>query len=121
MKTSITKIILLLFLMRLPFVGHTQNKAIDSLQNILPTQKEDTNKVNTLNALSIKRSEFINGEKAMQCAGEALSLAKQLNFKKGEAAAWLNIGVAYFIKANISEAFKNANNALKLLDRKSVV
>jgi hypothetical protein len=43
------------------FVSNGQSKTIDSLKKILQTQKEDTNKVNTLNELGrqfIKRNDF---------------------------------------------------------------
>ena len=34
------------------YAANTQTQWIDSVKKVLPTQKEDTNKVNTLNALS---------------------------------------------------------------------
>ena len=60
----IAKYIKIVFLFVLySFASNGQNKTIDSLKKILQTQKEDTNKVNTLNQLGrqfIKRDDFEN-------------------------------------------------------------
>jgi len=70
--------IFLIFLLQCSFSGHTQNNTIDSLQKVLKTQKEDTNKVNTLNELC-NELRFINDFKnSLQCAEEAISLAENL-------------------------------------------
>jgi hypothetical protein len=52
MKSLLNKIFLFVILFLIAFVGHVQNKTIDSLFRILQTLKEDTSKVNTLNELA---------------------------------------------------------------------
>jgi len=92
-----------------------QNSTIDSLQKILQTQKDDTNKVNTLNALS---EEFRHGKNdyknAMQYAEAGLSLAKKINYTKGMGAAELERGRIHYSQKNYGEANKNFNSALNL-------
>ena len=52
-RRILRKFIFLFFIFLLcSFIAYTQNNTIDSLQKVLQTQKEDADKVNTLNALS---------------------------------------------------------------------
>jgi signal transduction histidine kinase len=97
-----------------------QNKIIDSLEDVLKKQKDDTSKVKTLIALSkeIMRS-TIQYSKAKNIQGlkygeDALLLAKQLNYKKGIADSYLQVGKTSF-SDNKSEAMKNFFIALKLM------
>jgi two-component system NtrC family sensor kinase len=89
---------------------------IDSLKQVLQTQKDDTNKVNTLNEFAIAFSQNSDDLKSRQTATEALALSEKINFKKGQAAAYSNIGNSYVFSAdhNFSEALKNFNAALKI-------
>ena len=62
---------------------------IDSVKKRLQTQKEDSNKVNSLNDLSataLAREDFDN---SMQYAREALAISEKLNYNKGKADAYL--------------------------------
>jgi hypothetical protein len=52
MKSHLTKTVLFALFFLNAFIEHAQTKAIDSLQKVLQTEKEDTNKVNTLNELA---------------------------------------------------------------------
>ena len=86
---------------------------IDSLKKVLRIQKEDTNKVNTLNTLcrNLKdKADF------MQYANEQLSLCEKLNFRRGKAAAYLNIADAFYQQGNYSECLKNSYSALGLFE-----
>src|SRR4051794_9411463 len=64
----------------------------DSLKKVLQTEKEDTNKVNTLNALSHTLIQKGNYKNAMQLGNEALSLAEKLNYSRGKGTAYRTIG-----------------------------
>src|SRR5881392_206686 len=85
--------IFLLFVFLLhSFSAATQNNIIDSLQKVLLTQKEDTNKVNTLNELASelnKKSDYTN---SLPYAKAALVLSEKKSFKKGTAFANKNLG-----------------------------
>ncbi len=105
----------------------SQNTKIDSLRTFLKTAKQDTNKVNTLNALSwelINKGEY---EKAMQYVNDALSLSNSLpgvypdkgggkgrGWAKGIAASYNNIGNIYKNQGNYPDALKNYFASLKI-------
>jgi len=76
---------------------HAQNSKIDSLTAVLKTQKEDTGKANTLNALSRQLWQTANYPQARKYADDALALAETLKFNAGRANAYNNIarGIAY--------------------------
>jgi len=95
---------------------YAQNKVTDSLQQVLQTAKEDTNKVNVLNDLSWENDQSGNYDSALYYAGEAKVLAEQLRFKKGIASAYNNIGSAYADQDNYPEALKNYFASLKIYE-----
>jgi hypothetical protein len=67
MRANIHRAIIFVTVVLYASVAYTQNKTIDSLQKVLQTQKEDTSKVNTLNALSLQLmliNEYGNGYQA---------------------------------------------------------
>ena len=106
------KILLLLILQQYCFATYAQNNVIDSLEKVLATQKEDTNKVNTLNALSRGLISVEDNERAMLHAQAAISLAEKLHFKTGEGFAYKNIGLVYTNKKNYIEGIKNISTAI---------
>lgn len=75
--------------------GFAQTARIDSLQSVLKTLPEDTNRVNTLIDLCRAQS-LLSTEKMEQTARTALKLAHQINFQAGEANA--NIYLALYYK-----------------------
>jgi len=80
---------------------------IDSLKKVLAMEKEDTNKVNTLNKLS--HLFYVNNDNtnAVDVANTALQIAQKTNFKKGISNAYRNLGDAHMDKGNYNEALKN--------------
>jgi two-component system, NtrC family, sensor kinase len=113
MKTCIHKILLLVVLILSSFIAYNQNNTIDSLNKVLQIQKEDTNKVNTLNELAsimIQRSDY---SKSLEFANKALTLSETLNYKKGKGLAYKNIGGSH---QNFEEALKYLNNALIIFE-----
>ncbi|MEO9022548.1 MAG: tetratricopeptide repeat protein [Ginsengibacter sp.] len=122
MKNLFTIAFLFFTLVTFSFTGYTQsNEAssfkIDSLKNVLQTQKEDTNKVNSLNVLSFFLTYAGDTVNAIRYADEALSLAGKTNFEKGKGLAYLNIGTIYFLQNNYDEALKNRLIALPLIKK----
>ena len=72
---------------------------------LLPKQKEDTNKVNTLNALSLGYY-TIDPDEGLKYAQQALVQATRLKWKRGIANANLNFGVNYLSKSDYQNALK---------------
>ncbi|HXP51618.1 MAG TPA: hypothetical protein VN922_16795, partial [Bacteroidia bacterium] len=91
-----------------------QKRQIDSLQSVLKTVKEDTNKVNLLNSLSERLKEVSNYDSSLIDATTASLLAEKLDFKKGLAIALRSMAVANWSKSNYPIALEYATKALKL-------
>jgi signal transduction histidine kinase len=90
------------------------NRLIDSLKRALKTATEDTNKVNKLNVLSRLlwlRSRYAESKKY---ASDALALSEKLNYKKGTAFAYNEIGKAHHSLGNYPEALKNYQASLEV-------
>lgn len=107
----------ILFLFTLSFIGLTcfsQNTTIDSLYTVLKTAKEDTNKVNTLNILSDQLCGISDYEQSKSYADKAFVLSEKLNFKKGKANTYSNIGSIYSHQGKYPESLKNYSTALKI-------
>jgi len=89
------------------------SKKIDSLTEVLRTQKEDSNKVKTLNALSRQLWQKSNYAEAKIYADKALALADSIVFDKGKVDAYNNIGIIFARKGNNAEGLKNHNAGLR--------
>ncbi|HSZ86460.1 MAG TPA: ATP-binding protein [Puia sp.] len=111
MKNAIPKICLSVVYILLSFYSYSQSSYVDSLKKVLATEKEDTNKVNTLDYLFDYYWGNDDYENAMQNAKLILALSTKINYKIGIADGYLNAGLAYAIKkdsANESEYFNRA-------------
>ena len=110
------KLIVVYFLLGLLF-SHSliaQTSPIDSLKNVLKVEKEDTNKVNSLNRLA---KEFLNiseYDTVRYYAVQAKNIAENIKFKKGIANAYNLMGIAYLDQGNNTEALKNIFISLKI-------
>ena len=114
MPTTIKYLLFLLTVCCFHFYLPAQQNPIDSLQSILSTAKEDTNKVNTLNLLG-KEMELIGDfDKGIEYSQDALSLSQKLNFKKGIAKACNGLGNCNMQQGKFPEALKNYFAALKI-------
>ncbi len=112
MKQILTKLFLLILLVIACRMAPAQDNYVDSLEKVLLTEKEDTNKINTLDYLYIYHYWTDRDyEKAMQNSMAALALAIKINYKPGIADGYLKLGTAYGAKKdqfNESEYFKKA-------------
>jgi two-component system sensor histidine kinase UhpB len=81
MKTAARNIILF-FILFYSSAAHTQTEWIDSVRKLLPTQKEDTNRVWMLDGMSDYYA-FNDPDSGIICAKKALALAEKLQFEKG--------------------------------------
>ena len=109
---SVIPIITFLILLSGGNICNAQRTTIDSLQNLLSTAKEDTNKVNILYQLSEACAE----EDILKYAMPALQLAEQLNFKKGMAQASNNVGYAYNNLGELNKALQYYQNSLRIYE-----
>lgn len=75
-------------------ISAAQNNTVDSLQAILKTASQDTNKVNILNALSYELL-YNNTDTTIYYATLAKDLSEKLNYSNGAASAYLRLGQAY--------------------------
>lgn len=90
------------------------NPSIDSLLLVLNTVQADTNRIKTTISLCGQFALIGNYEKAMQYIQEAMLQSKKINYKKGIANSYNNIGVIYFYKGDYLKATDNYINALKI-------
>lgn len=88
---------------------------VDSLLQILPGQSMEE-RVNTLNGLAVSLS-FVDFDQSTQYAGEAMSMAKELDFKEGQADAFRAFGYIYLYQGNYPMALINFNDALTLYEK----
>jgi len=73
---------------------------IDSLEHVLKTQKDDTNKVNTLNELSDNFETIAEYDSSLFIAGKAEALAEVIGRKEGQSRAFAIIGIVYYDRGN---------------------
>jgi two-component system, NtrC family, sensor kinase len=88
----------------------------DSLFSALRNGKEDTNRVNSLNALAVAFNSNVP-DTAIYFANEAVTLSGRLNFKMGMADAYLYRSFALFTLSKYDEALQNCKDALKEYDQ----
>ncbi len=99
-----------------------QQYKIDSLITVLKTSKQDTSRINTLLQLSRHYSNTGSNEPARQYAQQALQESEKLNYKKGLAGAYNNIGVVYWNKGDFEMAkdfFSKALNTYEEIGNKT--
>lgn len=116
MKKSENRFLHILLSFALLFIysqAFSVNNKIDSLLNLVKIDKEDTNKVIHQYKLCREYSNIGEFGKGLSYGKQALLLAQKLNFKRGIAYAYNNVGVIYFNYGNYSEALKNYFASLK--------
>ncbi|MBC7828265.1 MAG: tetratricopeptide repeat protein [Chitinophagaceae bacterium] len=93
------------------FAQLTKTHNIDSLQQILLSSGEDTNRIWALNNLG---RNIQDSDTTIILAGQAIALSQKLGFKKGEAEAYNNIGYWFTQKGDYPKALENYLKAIKL-------
>ena len=94
--------------------SYAQSAKIDSLQKLLLTQKEDTDKINLLNELSKQLISKGYYDKAKKYVDNAVTICEKIGFKKGKANAYDNMGRVFMYQGNYPEALKNEFASLKI-------
>src|ERR1700739_1850893 len=108
------RFVLFIAVLVLSSITFAQTTQIEKIKSLLKDAKEDTNKVKYLYKLCHEYrivNDYYNG---LSYGEQALQLAKELNFKKGIAVSYTNIGNVYFYKGNYSDALRNNLEALKI-------
>lgn len=103
MKKRLWKNTFLAALLLLPAAFFAQNPVADSLARLLEKYPADTHRVSLLVDYAWEINE-LHTDKADSLLKQALALAQQLNFSKGEAAAWNGLGVVEDIRGDLSQS-----------------
>ena len=85
----------------------------DSLLEVLTSESVDTQRVHLLNDLGWEYK-YDDEVKARQYLNESIVLSEKINFKKGTAQAYNNLGVVAAIQGEIQKAMTNYEKALEL-------
>ena len=109
------RFLLFLFLLY-SFAAYAQNNFIDSLKQALQTQKDDTNKVDIYADLAW-RYQWDYPDTAISYATKGLSLARELNFRRGEIQLLNRMGEALAQKGNYPKALEAQLKALQLSEK----
>lgn len=118
------KLIILLLCLHFSQISIAQSNRmlIDSLEKLIPTQK-DSNLVANYNELTWQYR-LIDQNKAIEYGNKAISLGKKIGFLKGVAQAYNDLGIIFFDKENYDTTLHLYNQALqirkKLKDEKGI-
>lgn len=113
MKKIITFCFLLIFFPASLCIA--QQNSIDSLKRIVASAKDDTFKVNTINALS-KAYFSTKPSESVRYGTEAKKLSEKLNFRKGIAMSYKNIGIGFYQQGKYANAISNWEQAKMVWD-----
>jgi len=94
---------------------YAQNSRVDSLKILLQDHGQDTARVNVLNEIAGTLYR-IDPDEAIQYGNEARNLAELISYPEGEALAYKNLGLGYYMQSEFSEAFRNWEPALELYE-----
>lgn len=89
-------IFFLLFVPTLIAFGQNNNRIIDSLKSELAKTPTDISRVDLLNLLSTE-NRYANANDQLKYATKAKELAKKINYKKGLATSYYNVGMYYYL------------------------
>jgi len=106
--------IISLFFVLVYYTSFAQRREIDSLQNVLKIEQDDTGKVNTLNSLSEALWRKGIYDTSLVYSNSAQVLAEKLLFKKGVAIAFRNFGIVYWYQSKYVKALEYHNKALSI-------
>ncbi len=82
------------------------SRIVDSLHNSIKTEGDDSNKVNTINLLSIKLCNAGKYDSSLVYTFKAHELSGKIAYKKGDAEALTNISLDYLYLGSYPEALK---------------
>ncbi len=100
------------------FFGFAQQKAADSLMQILGKTKNDIDRVNILNAIS-DCYKVVDSKKMFVFGNQALDLAKKINFTIAQGNAYLNLGNSKIIEGDYKVATNYFQQAQEIFENES--
>jgi tetratricopeptide (TPR) repeat protein len=101
-----------------PHLLFSQQTKIDSLERVLRACKEDSNKVNALNAITqvYLRVPPLHYRKALPVAEEAQQLSEKISYKKGLAVTCENLGTIYSYFGIYDRSLENYLHELRIYE-----
>jgi serine phosphatase RsbU (regulator of sigma subunit)/Tfp pilus assembly protein PilF len=107
------KIYLSLGFLFLAYTLSAQDSRVDSLKNMLQGLGLDTTRVDVLNEIAdvLYRSD---PDGAIQYAGEAKSMAEMTDYRSGEALAYKNLGLGFYMQGEYRDALRNWELSLEI-------
>jgi tetratricopeptide (TPR) repeat protein len=90
-----------------------QGQIMDSLMNVLKTEKDDTAKVKTLIDIGWEHS-YSDLKQTEKFANEALSLSQKLNYQEGIASSFNLVGIIYRSTSQYEKAIEAFKKALQI-------
>jgi len=100
------------------FFGFAQQKAADSLMQILGKTKNDIDRVNVLNAIS-DSYKVVDSKKMFVFGNQALDLAKKINYTIAQGNAYLNLGNSKIIEGDYKVATNYFQQAQEIFENES--
>ena len=100
------------------FFGFAQQKAADSLMQILGKTKNDIDRVNILNAIS-DCYKVVDSKNMFVFGNQALDLAKKINFTIAQGNAYLNLGNSKIIEGDYKVATNYFQQAQEIFENES--
>ena len=114
MKKQVLCYLLIAFGCSASWCGAQNQKRIDSLEKVLGSAIEDTNKVILLNRLGYNYRYNSTNDKALQYQSGAITLATKLNFSKGLVIAHRNLGYIKINRGDYTAALKHFDTCLQI-------
>ena len=95
-----------------------QSSKIDSLQHLLQTQKQDSNRVTQLWKLA-EQYQFFKPDTTLQLAQQAYLLAQHIKYKEGESRSLAVMATGQYLLGNYSAALNNYMQKLQLEEKRN--
>jgi tetratricopeptide (TPR) repeat protein len=107
-----------IFLFSIPLLLQAQKNNVDSLYQLLSKEKTDTNRINLMCDIGYE-SRVYDPEKALSITNEALSLARQKKYIKGQSRALGTMAIIFSKLGNYPRALEFNLERLKLIEKTS--
>jgi len=95
-----------------------QTAKIDSLQRLLQSEKQDSNRVTLLWKLA-EQYQFFKPDTTLQMAQQALLLAQHINYKEGESRSLAIMATGQYLLGNYPAALNNYMQKLQLEEKRN--
>lgn len=98
--------------------SNAQTSKIDSLQRLLQTEKQDTNRVTLLWKLA-EQYQFFKPDTTLQLAQQAYLQAKHIKYTEGESRSLAVMATGQYLLGNYTEALKNYTLKLQIEEKRN--